>query len=292
MSWTYRVGGLGVRSDLPLPCQDVRDCDPIDVDVVLRPALSEVEDGGPRRWIIDQDGARVSLGSGIGLLIQAPGRIVVSAATPDQRQLARAFLPGLAFAMLFLLRGAVSLHGGAVALGGRGFVFLGPSGAGKSTLTAAFAALDGAQALADDLTVPEWHDGRPALWPTFPGLRLLPDAAQALRVAGTQAADGKCWLEPPRRQPEAPVPLAGLFLLGERRAEQGDVRRLSVAEALPAVLREIKGKSSLAALPTRERVFAQASRLCRETPVYRIAAPPGLDRLGDFCRRLADLGGV
>lgn len=290
MAWTYRVGGLAVRSDLPLPCHETEiAC--ADVVVELRPVTEPGPAASPG-WVMDQGGAQVVLPFGAGLRVQGPGRIVVSAGTAEQRDRARACLPGLAFSMLFLLRATLPLHAGAVAVGGRAFLFLGHSGAGKSTLTAAFSALDDAVVLADDLAVPSWHDGKPFVWPTFPGLRLLPDAAAALRVSGTPTIDGKQWLAPPAVVPVAPLPIAALFLLGPRGPEQGEVRRLAPAEALPAVLREMKGNAPLAALPGRNAIFAQAAALCAGTPVFRIAVPPGVEGLGGFCRQLSDLGDV
>lgn len=289
MVWTYRIGGLGVRSDVALPCHD-QAVAAIDVAVELVSAWPETQPGGPRAWMIDGQGARLALPQGIGLHIQAPGRIAVAATTEHQRDQARLYLPGLAFSMLFLLRASLPLHAGAVALGGRAFLFLGPSGAGKSTLTAAFSTLDGAVVLADDLAVPEWRDGWPVLWPTFPGLRLLPDAAAALQLSGTPTADGKQWLAAPVPLGAAPLPLAGLFLLGPREAEQAIVVRLSATAALPALLRELKGNVGLDALPTRQALYAQAARLCSQTPVYRIGVPVGVAGLGAFCRHLAELG--
>src|SRR5262249_55064163 len=89
------------------------------------------------------------------------------------------YLFGPVLGWVLRLRGGVPLHASAVALDGRGVVFLGPGGAGKSTLAAALV-LTGAELVSDDLVPILEEDGRISIVPASPSLRLWPESVAML----------------------------------------------------------------------------------------------------------------
>jgi hypothetical protein len=99
-------------------------------------------------------------------------------------------------------RGVPLLHASAVVVDGRTIVFVGPSGSGKSTLAASFVD-DDATVMADDALALE----RRNLWwasPSYPGVRVWPNALPALRAVGDWRpspglAPGASLLRSPRR---------------------------------------------------------------------------------------------
>jgi hypothetical protein len=81
------------------------------------------------------------------------------------------------------LRGQLTLHAGAVATGHGAIAFLGESGTGKSTLVASFAA-SGESIVADDSVILHRTGDHWTASPSYPGVRLWPETADAVMGAG------------------------------------------------------------------------------------------------------------
>ena len=142
------------------------------------------------------------------------------------------------------LRGITCLHASAVAVDGGAVVFCGPSGAGKSTLAAALASR-GLPLVSDDV-VP-LRLGLPGsqvlAGPGLPELRVYPSTAQRIGIANQVAAPLRGQTKArwqPRRAPETPLPLSGIYLLepalDESSAKPASVTPLAPPEALIALI--------------------------------------------------------
>lgn len=121
-------------------------------------------------------------------------------------------------ATLLAWRGMLPMHMSSVVIEGQAWLIGGAGGAGKSTLTAELIA-DGAQFLADDLTVlrmtgrtPHVTRGRPAIR-LYPGVTTLIDCSETRPVPDD--ARGKLLACPHRRAPDRDYPLGGIVVLGE-----------------------------------------------------------------------------
>ncbi len=125
-----------------------------------------------------------------GYLLRFPGLadFHVSAAASEIRCCARASISSETIRHLLLdqvipltlsERGKLVLHASAVVTTKGAIVFLGETGQGKSTLTASFAQR-GFSVLTDDCLLLEEHNGQIFGIPSYPGLRLWPDAISAL----------------------------------------------------------------------------------------------------------------
>jgi hypothetical protein len=174
------------------------------------------------------------------------------------------FHASVARALLRQLEGGLTLHGGAVAMGGRAFAFVGASGAGKSTTTAALAAR-GHPLIADDTVALEqgepfgitvvpmqavaWLEASAAAALFGGGATAQPGAAEAGATAelppfaeddaegarGPRGARNKTAFSPPEVAP-APLPLAAVVELTWSSApELAAVERLRGGRAFAAL---------------------------------------------------------
>ena len=91
------------------------------------------------------------------------------------------FLMGSAMGALLHQRNMLVLHAGAIAVNGESVIFCGRSGIGKSTLAAGFHRR-GYPFLADDVCAITTHNGRPAVIPGFPRLKLWDDVLKRLNT--------------------------------------------------------------------------------------------------------------
>ena len=202
------------------------------------------------------------------------------------------YLLGPVMAVLAQLRGAICLHGSAVALGQGMVVFLGPPGAGKSTTAAAFAQA-GFSVAADDLVLLAENDGRYFVEPTYPLLRLWPESVEMLfgqydAMPLLSPLWDKRGLSLNQRdycfQRDA-LPLLGVYLLQDR----------TLADSAPFLV-PVTGASALLGLISNswahymnntEFLISQLrvlTRLSETTPINRLVPHTDGGRLSDLCR--------
>lgn len=169
------------------------------------------------------------------------------------------------------LRGQLSLHASAVALGDGGVLaFAGPSGAGKSTLATRLG-LRGAL-VSDDCLALEPYSGGVTVLPSYAATRLCTDAAAALvpldrAVRPASPRTNKLVVELPR--PTGPLRLRRLYLLA-RSEEPPTVVRLSQRDALGALAGFVHRLDP----DDRQRLVGELARLCEvvsRVPVARLS---------------------
>jgi hypothetical protein len=167
-------------------------------------------------------------------------------------------------------RGRTVLHASAVLAGGSAVAFMGDSGAGKSTLVASFA-MAGCPVVTDDSLLVTETPGAPQAVPSYPSVRLWPDAIALAEAAGLPArhAHGTRKRRLGRRAgldfASAPAPLRAIYVLEPMAAATG-------------------GPASVDAIPlsAREALLALVER------AYRLDVSPGAP-LGEEFKRLCRL---
>lgn len=190
-------------------------------------------------------------------------------------------------------RGRVVLHAGAVATPHGAVACFGESGVGKSTLVAALARR-GATLLGDDgLVITTDDDGRLAVIPTYPGLRLLPRPMNALfgdGAAGTPVIPGRA----KRRvaapaaglaTTSAPVPLRALYRL--ETAASIAIAPLRGQDAFLSLVRS-SFQLHLGDADRSSAMFGRIGALLDAVPLRRLEYPREFSHLDAVCRHLID----
>jgi len=291
----YRICGVTVRSNLPLPADTVSvDVPDIDVEymsssipasaprlslkasVTSTPRGMTVEymgpDGGISRYEISQGGRRIDMKTSYE---PVAGLWYV--------------LLGLPLAVSLFLRGTAALHASAVVVDHSAVVIAGPSGAGKSTTTAAMLAA-GAAMLSDDLCALSNKDGRTCVDPGYPILRMSQDTGRLLgrsggemfRIFENAVPDDKRWVDardlPGGFHADA-APLSALYLLTGRR----HVGVQPMIEPIPppraCVSLERHGYAWNRLDPSSCITLPWRAGLAANVPAFRLTLPDGLERL-------------
>ena len=184
-------------------------------------------------------------------------------------------------------RGRMVLHAGAVHVGDQAIAFVGASGLGKSTLAGSFHTA-GYPALTDDSLLLIPGEDTVLVQPTYPSLRLWPDALASLFV------------EPPETAPVAhysdkqsvimangaatacrPLPLAALYVLSPpktRDALEVSLTELSSRDACMAIV----GNSFQLDVADKRRAagfFSLAGTIAQKVPTYSLSYPRDFARL-------------
>lgn len=199
---------------------------------------------------------------------------------------ARLDVLGRVLPMALHASGVPTLHGSAVAIGGRVIAFLAPKYHGKSTLAYALVSA-GARIVTDDALAID--PGPPAM--ARPGVhivRLFSDAASRLGVSrgDRSAGGGKVSLDalPDEQRMREPAPLDALYLLAPVEAVAGAsaARRVAV-DSITAALSLVRHAKLGPLLGRGEApvLFEQAVSLARVVPVYALHVARDLARLDE-----------
>jgi hypothetical protein len=201
------------------------------------------------------------------------------------------YLLGPVLGLLLRLRGITCLHASAVNLRGRGIAFLGAGGAGKSTTAAAFAR-EGYAVLSDDIVALEERDGSFLVMPAYPQVSLWPESVNM--VYGSPNAlprftpnwEKRCLAlgQGDMRFESRPLPLAAVYILGDRRA--GSASRVEAVSPQPALLSLVADTYANKVLDRkmRAREFEVLGRLVETIPIRRLDLCTEASRLHDLCR--------
>ncbi|MFN8652018.1 MAG: hypothetical protein U0133_08975 [Gemmatimonadales bacterium] len=209
--------------------------------------------------------------------------------TPD---FGRAHLLGRVLATSLHFRGALVLHGSAVAYDDGAAIFLAPKHTGKSTLALALT-LAGARLISDDSLAVD-PGAAPTVAPGIQSMRLVRDAAARLvgSLPSAPQSDGKVLLTdlPEERLETGRVPVRAIYLLtaAESIAENRAADRQPLPPPLAAAAIVGHGKiAEMLGSAEAPELLRRAARLASVVPVYRLAVVRDLARLPEVVTRIA-----
>ncbi len=175
--------------------------------------------------------------------------------------------------------GSLVLHAAACATPWGAVAFVGTTGMGKSTLAAALG-LRGLSILTDDCLLVEEQNGAVMSIPSYPGIRLWPESVSALfreepalqPLAHYTEKRRLLFEQPP---PEAPVPLAGVYVLShppKRKRAAVVIEPLRTSEALLEVIKHTFQLDSTGG-PQLRHTFRQYEWLAKSVPFFKLTYP-------------------
>lgn len=315
MGWFYSVFGLQLRANQFIPGLESvaasRGAPDVEIHLGEQPQvasdgsgqsdtltftssiLSESGEPALRIWqLADGSLLRLEYIDGTKFWLDRTGR-AVWAIWPDtsSREDTATYLLGPVLGLLLRLRGVTCLHASAVAMGEAAVTFVGAEGAGKST-TAAALARRGHAVISDDIVALSERDGAFLVFPAYPYLCLWPDSVNILYGPGrvlpsfSPNYDKRQLLlaENRLRFQEKPVPLGGIYLLGERSGEDSApfVENLTPRESLLALVADSYATKLIDA-NMRAKEFQLLGRLVGVVPVLRLRPHQDANRIGRMC---------
>lgn len=306
-AWLYHACGLVIGSDAPIggfpPA--VSDARP-DVTVSFEATMSvgeypalwyaspEVNASGAPEMTIEAGptGYRLTYGGQATFVVSRSGdRIAADGAVHTGVDYA-SYLSGSVLGFVLRLRGLVPLHASAVAVEGRGVLFVGESWSGKSSLAAAFSLL-GYPLLSDDIVRVDAIAGQVVAYPCQPLLNVWGDSAAALfgsihgnayqKHALPMLAAG-CQFH------STPAPIGVVYVLTERgTGREPVIRDLPPRDAFITLIRHSYGGCFLNG-EMRAHEFGVISRLVEQVPVRELTLADDLRTLVKSCRTLVMAG--
>lgn len=281
--FSYTAYGLSIHSTLPLP-ELVAEQGAADVFVRLE-SLNNLPPQAVAEGYYSPTAQEVYLfWAGVGAFLVRGGReILVDPAPGAGEQVLRLFITGPVLAVLVQQRGFLILHAGSVAVDGGVVAFVGPKGWGKSTMVAALHAR-GYPLVADDVTAVQVGTGRPVAVPSFPQLKLWPEAAACLGEDPETLPRLHPDLEKRARRaegglPPSPLPLKRIYVLGVLAdGEKPRIEPLGPQQALVELVRHTFGSEVLLAVGTSPHFF-QCASVVKNVAICSLKRPWSLSEL-------------
>jgi len=278
----YRICGLSVSSELTLPGAVPLALPAGDADVAVRygrvpEALPQPSASGPT-WQMEGETLLLRVPRLARFLIAMGRDITVELEPGATEHDASAFVLGTSFGILLHQRGALVLHGAAVAKDGRAIAICGVSGAGKSTLAAALCR-DGLEFVTDDLCVVGLDaQGRPIVYPDGRQLKLWRESIDRLDLAAAQgqpvrATFEKYFIEPSTSAATAPH-LTAIYILREAgpTLKEG-IESLTLPDAIRRLDYEAYRPGLRAKIGQKPQMLAQAATLLGHTKMFQLVRP-------------------
>ncbi len=234
----------------------------------------------------------------IGVLLVSGGKEITLQTLPESEPaLVSDLIVNNAMALILHQRGHFVLHASSVQVDGGAVAFAGESGFGKSTTAATFDQ-QGYHMLSDDVVAVEARGAHPMVFPSFPQVKLLPDAVASLYGSSDalplQSDDGRKRLYRPETDfPQTPQPLKAIYLLdrGDRTQIEPISPRQAMIDLFPHsyIARQIRmfDVDILKGTGTEGLHFMNVARLANNVPIRRLRrsfAPGELAALPDIIR--------
>lgn len=294
----YRIFGVGLESDVPLP--------ELPQSPTSRPALRarlrrrSVPAATPGWRRVHRDGVmdvsrrpgewRIRFPRLADFVVSERETLVT--ATADRRiplETIRHLLIDQVVPLVLSARGQVIVHGSAVCGRGGGCLIAGESGAGKSTLAVSLA-MAGWKLLSDDLVRVQIAAGGARAIAAYAGARLWPDVLSLTLAPGlTRIAHYTDKRRMPlaafRGRTAASCVLRRMYLLAGE-ADAVRMETLHPREAVVELLRQATRLETASAAAERQRLET-LSVLCETVPVRRLSYTRDLNRLGEVRRAIA-----
>ncbi|HEX3918879.1 MAG TPA: hypothetical protein VHW60_16200 [Caulobacteraceae bacterium] len=294
--YAYRICGLRVASeiDLPgaIPVAGHGAVPEVSVRLARLPArLDDAAETGPN-WSLAGDRLLLHVPRLARYLITGGHSVDVELTPGATVHDASAFVLGTAFGILLHQRGALVLHGAAVARAGSAIALCGRSGAGKSTLAAALCQA-GCEFVTDDLCAVEFDAARqPLVEPDGRQLKLWRESMEALDLVARQGAAVRGGFEKYFFEPKAiardPPRLAAIYVLRESRPPRLDgIEALATPDAMRMLDLEAYRPGLRARLGSMPEILAQGVAMLRHTKVFRLVCPRSFDELDATVARLS-----
>jgi hypothetical protein len=287
MNKTYHIFGLNIKSDISLPALSVSD-QPVGLDPDVIIEYGDTPDelvnsviNCQVKWMSFQaipGEFLLKVDSVASYYVRQGNQITITPDPGADEESILIFLMGSAVGALLHQRNVLVLHAGAIAVHGRSVLFSGDSGVGKSTLAAGFHKR-GYSFLADDICAIAIIDGKPAVVPGFPRLKLWADVLKILdkdpdqikSVRWTQGLD-KYFL-PVESIHDHPIFLKSVFVLETTNEDRMEITALKGKEKINPIIKNTYRLWYLNGLGGKKDHFRQCAAVASHACVHKVVRP-------------------
>jgi hypothetical protein len=223
----------------------------------------------------------------VGSFLVRGGREIIIDPSPElDKRVLSLFVLGPVLAVLLHQRGCLLLHASAVAVDDEAVLFLGSAGWGKSTMAAALHAR-GHSLVTDDVAVLRVEESRPLLFPSFPQLKLWPEALVSLGDEPEKLPQCNPHLEKRARSAahkfsSESLPAKRIYVLGE--GNTTEILPLQPQKALAELVRHTYGGLGVGSTPH----FLKCISILEKVAICTLRRQKSLAQLANLARLIEE----
>ncbi|PJN91782.1 aldolase [Bacillus sp. mrc49] len=223
-TYAYSTFGLTVASDILLPELEKSSGDLSESEAVvhircrnLEKEWGETNPMDRKGFIVEENRVMFEVPELAVFSIEGGKTITVSFFEDGNEDRVRLYILGSCMGIVLMQRKVLALHGSAIAIDGKAYVFIGESGAGKSTLASSFMK-KGYKLLSDDVIALSMKEGGPWITPSYPHQKLWLESIQAFEMKENEYEPlfdriTKFSIPVQENFQNQPLPLGGIFEL-------------------------------------------------------------------------------
>jgi hypothetical protein len=202
-------------------------------------------------------------------------------AEPTDGEIFITVLLNTVMAILLFQRGLVTIHGSCVAVEKKAYIFVGHKGYGKSTM-AGFLHASGNELVSDDVcAIAMDKDQGACVYPSYPCMKLWPDAMDFLDIDAAVHKKVHCKVEKRvlgevENFSSVPVQLGGIVLLAHDRRECSITRIVGHESLIYLLPHQFINRFLEQPVDYAQQLSRQLATLLQKISVYRLARPKDL----------------
>jgi hypothetical protein len=279
----YNGFGFNIGSELELPelteVSDNRGFQDIEIEIGAIPYCEEMENN-PYYHFVRDNTVLFNIPGKANFSIQDGNKITVSPIGGIDMDVIRLYILGTCMGVILIQRKIIPLHGSAVEVDGKAYVFVGESGAGKSTLASAFIK-QGHRLLSDDVVPVSFSQNNvPTVIPAYPQQKLW---QQSLDYFGK---DSKNYRPIYERETKFSVPveshfstdvtpIAGVFELVIGRDKEIDLTINDDLQRIHILIQHTYRNFMIPRLQLIDWHFQSISKIIPQIEMYKLFRPAG-----------------
>lgn len=275
----YVAYGLNLASELECPgfCQ-VEASNHNDVEICLGRMPEELDHVTPQGGLfhINENQLLFDIKPAGRYLISEGRQVIIERNPSASNDMVRLFLWTAGIGALLHQRGALPLHGSAIAVDQGAMLFLGQSGMGKSTLAGAFQR-NGYTVIADDICALTIRPQSCQIAPGHPEMGLWADSAQQLGLSPEQLTrtrpQAQKYVVPVENQVIQPLPVSSIYILETYPGPTVQITPLKGFEKMEAIKPHIYRLRYLKGMAGWRNHLEQLHHLARQVRIALVRRP-------------------
>ncbi|MFJ7756089.1 aldolase [Peribacillus muralis] len=283
-TYAYTTFGLTIASDMLLPELEKASCNLTDSGAdfhIRRQDLAkewgETDPLDRKGFIVEENRVMFEVPELAVFSIEGGKTITVSFSEEENEDRVRLYILGSCMGIMLMQRKVLALHGSAIAIDGKAYVFIGESGAGKSTLASSFMK-QGYKLLSDDIVALSMKEGIPWVTPSYPQQKLWLESIQAFEMKATDYEplfDRITKFSIPVRADfqNTPMPLGGIFELSCEDVEAIEFHPVKKLHRLKVLYTHTYRRSILERMGMMAWHFTYCAECLPSVSIYRIIRP-------------------
>lgn len=246
--------------------------------IIYKKEVVETSSKKKQYWEVDKNKVMFEVENIAKFTIESGKKITITPLEDYNEQIAKIYVLGSCFGALLYQRKIFPLHGSAIAIEGKAYLFIGEQGAGKSTIAAAFLN-DGYQLISDDvIPITIGKDYVPMVTPAYPQQKLWEDTLDKIgkdymdfrsiygreRKYCVPVVDSYC---------SAPLPLGGIFELQKNPDQELEIKPIMGLQSLNVLTIHTYRNHLLYRMELIEWHFNMISQLTNYVEIFQIKRP-------------------